>query len=104
MQEGEAATPQYEYEYVYEYEDVEDASKKVLAPAPVFRDQPPGKAQRSGHPAENRALSLSAVLTDKDNSLVLALVPFPQTQKGTFCVTMYTDKKENQIFFIYKEI
>ncbi len=44
VQEGEAATQQYEYEYVYEYEDVEDASKKVLAPAPVFRDQPPGKA------------------------------------------------------------
>ncbi len=74
MQEGEAATPQYEYEYVYEYEDVEDASKKVLAPAPVFRDQPPGKAQRSGRPAENRALSLSAIFNWKDNILVSALV------------------------------
>ncbi len=74
MQEGEAATPQYEYEYVYEYEDVEDASKKVLAPAPVFRDQPPGKAHRSGRPAENWALSSSRIFIWIDNILVSALV------------------------------
>jgi len=80
VQEGEAATPQYEYEYVYEYEDVEDASKKVLAPAPVFRDQPPGKAQRSGHPAENRALSSSTILNWIDN------IPFLST---SFTVYLY---------------
>ena len=41
---------EYEYEYVYEYEDVEDASKKVLAPAPVSRDhQPPGKGTVPRH-------------------------------------------------------
>ncbi len=47
LQDGEEATggPQYEYEYVYEYEDVEDANKKVHAPAPVPRDQPPGHDQ-----------------------------------------------------------